>query len=100
MYFNEIVCSDIYSHNGIVLMTGFFCVCFIKVCYTIETVRTVRMHATRCVFQISNKGKMNVVMHFLRALFLLGGSQRCCFLLLFLELSDEGGLELFLVFMF
>ena len=60
-HFNEIVRSDIYSHNRIHLMTGFFYASLIKTFHAVNTSGTVRMHMIR----IGNDRKMNAIMTFL-----------------------------------
>lgn len=65
--------SDIYSHNRINLMTGFFYASLGKTFRTMWAAGTVRMHMIPGVIRLGNDGKMNAVMNFLSTLLLTGG---------------------------
>ena len=69
-HFNSIVCSDIYSHNRIHLMTSFFYAGLRKTFRAMGTAGTVKMHMIFDVIRIRDDGKMNAVMTFLRSLLL------------------------------
>lgn len=71
-YFKKIVRRDIYSHNRINLMTGFFYTGHGKAFRTMRTAGTVRMHMIFYVIRLGNDGKMNAVMTLLSALLLSG----------------------------
>ena len=72
-HFNSIVCSDIYSHNRIHLMTSFFYAGLGEAFCTMGAAGTVRMHMILYVIRIRDDGKMNAVMAFLCTLLLSGG---------------------------
>ena len=69
-HFNRIVCSDIYSHNRINLMTSFFYAGLGKAFRTMGAAGTVRMHMILDVIRSGDDGKMNAVMAFLCTLLL------------------------------
>ena len=69
-HFNEIVRSDIYSHNRIHLMTSFFYAGLGEAFCTMGAAGTVRMHMILYVIRSGDDGKMNAVMTFLRSLLL------------------------------
>ena len=69
-HFNSIVCSDIYSHNRIHLMTSFFYAGLGEAFCTMGAACTVRMHMILDVIRSGDDGKMNAVMTFLRSLLL------------------------------
>ena len=89
-HFNSIVCSDIYSHNRINLMTSFFYAGLGKAFRTMGAAGTVRMHMILDVIRIGDDGKMNAVMTFLSTLFLSGGFTKA-FVLIYRRLLKSVG---------
>ena len=83
-------------------MTSFFYAGLGEAFCTMGAAGTVRMHMILDVIRSGDDGKMNAVMTFLRSLLLSGGFAKA-FVLFYRRLlkpSDEGGLELFLEFLF
>ena len=71
-HFNKIVRSDIYSHNRINLMTGFFYTSLIQTFLAIRISVTVKMHMFHGVIRIGDDRKMDTIVTLLSALLFPG----------------------------